>query len=62
MTDGVYAYHQEYAIMNTSSPLVQVVSDLQGSSTTHSLLDLKIVPKTGISGITTYKYVRKVLI
>ena len=63
MTDGVYAYHQEYAIMNTSSPLVQVVSDLQaGSSTTDSLLDLKIVPKTGISGITTYKYVRKVLI
>ena len=62
MTDGTSAYHQDYAIMNTSSLIVQFESGLQGSGTTQEDIYLAAVPETGISGITTYKYVRKVLI
>jgi len=53
---GITPYSQEYAIMYSSDLLVSI-----GSSYTGGNYYLNATPETGISGVTTYNFVREIM-
>ena len=57
MHDGEYAYSQEYGVMYQPSLIVSL-----GATMTGSTVKLQATPETGISGITTYRFVRQTVL
>ena len=53
MQNGTSAYSQEYAIMYEPNQIVSIGATVSGGT-----LKLQATPETGISGITTYRFVR----
>jgi hypothetical protein len=56
MNNGSTAYAQEYAIMYEPSQIVSVGATVSGSNVL-----LQVTPKSGITGITTFKYLLQVV-
>jgi hypothetical protein len=56
MNNGSTAYAQEYAIMYEPSQIVSVGATVSGSNVL-----LQVTPKSGITGITTFKYLAQVI-
>ena len=56
MHDGVTAYSQEYAIMFHSRTTVSIAATV---SSTNVLV--KFTPEAGISGLTTYRFVKTLI-
>ena len=54
MQNGTTAYSQEYATMFESNSIVSVAATITGGTT----CEIWITPETGISGLTTYRFVR----
>jgi len=58
MQNGTTAYSNEYAIMyTTANPLVSVSSTISSGA-----CKLKVTPKTGVNGTTTYRFSRETLL
>jgi len=57
MQDGVTAYSQEYGVMYEPSLLVSV-----GATVSTGSCNMNITPESGVSGITTYRFVRQSMI
>jgi hypothetical protein len=57
MNDGATSYSEEYAIMSQPSPIVSI-----GSTISSGNCILRVLPKSGISGNVTYKFVRNTLL
>ena len=58
MQNGTTAYSQEYATMFESNSIVSVAATITGGTT----CEIWITPETGISGLTTYRFVRGALL
>lgn len=56
MHNGEYAYSQEYGVMYQPNLIVSFGSTMSGTTVT-----LQATPETGISGVTTYRYVRETI-
>ncbi len=56
MHNGEYAYSQEYGVMFQPNLIVSFGSTMSGTTVT-----LQATPETGISGVTTYRYVRETI-
>ncbi len=57
MNNGSTAYSQEYAIMYEPSQIVSVGATVSGANVL-----LQVTPQTGVTGLTTYRFVRNSLI
>jgi len=57
MNNGTTAYSQEYAIMYEPSQIVSIGATVSGSNVL-----LQLTPQTGVTGLTTYRFVRNTLI
>jgi hypothetical protein len=57
MNNGATAYSQEYGIMYEPSQIVSIGATVSGSNVL-----LEVTPETGITGLTTYRFVRNTLI
>ena len=57
MHDGEYAYSQEYGVMYQPGLIASI-----GVTMTGSTVKLQATPETGISGITTYRFVRQTVL
>tara|TARA_B100000965_G_scaffold405157_1_gene438109 strand:- start:2760 stop:4334 length:1575 start_codon:yes stop_codon:yes gene_type:complete len=55
--DGTNAYYEEFAIMSNPNKLVSLSAEVAAGN-----LLLKATPETGVSGITTYKFIRTTLL
>jgi len=55
--DGTNAYYEEFAIMSNPNKLVSLSAEVSAGN-----LLLKATPETGVSGITTYKFIRTTLL
>ena len=55
--DGTNAYYEEFAIMSNPNKLVSMSAEVAAGN-----LLLKATPETGVSGITTYKFIRTTLL
>ena len=58
MQNGTTAYSQEYATMAESNTIVSVAATITGGTT----CEILITPEIGISGLTTYRFVRGALL
>ena len=58
MQNGTTAYSQEYATMFESNSIVSVAATITGGTT----CEIWITPEIGISGLTTYRFVRGALL
>ena len=58
MQNGTTAYSQEYATMSESNTIVSVAATITGGTT----CEILITPEIGISGLTTYRFVRGALL
>jgi len=55
--DGTNAYYEEFAIMSNPTKLVSLSAEVSAGN-----LLLRATPETGVSGITTYKFIRTTLL
>jgi len=55
--DGTNAYYEEFAIMSNPNKLVSMSAEVAAGN-----LLLKATPETGVSGITTNKFIRTTLL
>ena len=54
---GTEAYSQEYAVMYNNNPVVSI-----GSTIDSGMCKVQVTPESGITGLTTYRFVRNTLI
>ena len=57
MQNGTTAYAQEWAVMSHTDLIVTATSTLSGND-----CKLEIVPETGVSGLTTYRFTRQAML
>ena len=57
MQNGITAYSQEYAVMYDLDVVVSVDATMIGN-----VVSLQIVPETGVTGLTTYRFIRQTIL